>query len=177
MKPEDGRDSYFFDLDGTLARDNVSGYPDKIGPPVQRMLNLAKRYKQQGKRVVIFTARASYPDEIPKIKAWARKHGLGDVPVTNKKTPDAKVIFDDKAVSVEANTGKITGKPRRSNMDTPIRDEALPETTGGTTCPKCGAKLELKAVEPAAPAMTKPSFGGGGAAAGGAVDESALGKI
>ena len=90
------------------------------------------------------------------------------MPVTNKKTPDAKVFYDDKAKQVQKNTGRIIGT--KGNME-PTLNTPKPEPTmgdSGATCPKCGTKLKLVSAEPAIP--VRPPM----APPGGAMDESSL---
>lgn len=96
------------DLDGTLAF-HLSGKfnPKVIGKPITAMLKRVREWMDQGEIVKIFTARASNPKNIPPVKKWLKQHGLGKLQVTNLKTPDIKHIWDDRAVSVQENTGKV----------------------------------------------------------------------
>lgn len=95
------------DLDGTLAFDYEGEFcPDKIGDPVPSMEKKVKEWISKGIRVVIFTARAHDPKNLPPIKKWLEKHGFGDLEVTNVKTPDIQIIYDDKARRVLKNSGK-----------------------------------------------------------------------
>ena len=100
-------ESIAVDLDGTLAMDYEGEYdPEFIGEPVPIMLARTKRWIANGQTVKIFTARASDPDHIPPIARWLEKHGIGGLEITNRKTPDIKAIWDDKAISVIPNTGE-----------------------------------------------------------------------
>jgi len=98
------------DLDGTLAY-----YGDKekkdhsIGAPIQSMVNRIKYFINTGYEVVIFTARAVYPSSEEKIMYWLGQHGLPKMRITNIKDPMMVLFFDDRAVPVEQNTGKILG--------------------------------------------------------------------
>jgi len=95
------------DLDGTLAN-HTSWKGDKhIGEPVPEMMNRVKQWIKQGKIVKIFTARASTAKAIPYIKAWLEKHGIGQLEITNIKDPGMIQLWDDRAVRVQKNTGKI----------------------------------------------------------------------
>jgi len=55
------------------------------------------------------TARADKPHFIPPIKKWLEKHGIGNLKITNQKDMDMIVLFDDRAVQVIPNTGKLVG--------------------------------------------------------------------
>lgn len=93
------------DLDGTLAEYfNTWGAP--IGKPVLKMLTRIYEWKAAGKRVVIFTARAEVPEQIPIVRAWLEPLGLGDMEITNRKTLDIIEFWDDRAVQVIPNTGE-----------------------------------------------------------------------
>lgn len=98
------------DLDGTLAEWTEKGYePTKIGPPVPAMMKRVKEWIARGDEVTIFTARLADAGSFPAIKAWLRENGLPDLPVTNKKLKDFEQYWDDRAVAVQTNTGKILG--------------------------------------------------------------------
>ena len=95
------------DLDGTLAHyEGWNGFDD-IGEPILPMLSRVKHWITKGIRVIIFTARATEPNNIPPIKEWLKKNGLPDLEITCVKKPEMKLIFDDRAIQVEKNTGKI----------------------------------------------------------------------
>lgn len=95
------------DLDGTLAEIVKGQYKSKvIGKPIPKMIDRVKSKLEAGKKVVIFTARASDPDEIKAIKAWCREH-IGQVlPVTNIKKPEFIEFWDDRAVPIKRDTGE-----------------------------------------------------------------------
>lgn len=93
------------DLDGTLAEyHNTWGAP--IGKPIFKMLTRIYKWKAEGKRVVIFTARAEVPEQIPIVKAWLEPLGLEDLEITNRKTLDIVEFWDDRAIQVIPNTGE-----------------------------------------------------------------------
>ena len=102
------------DLDGTLAVWGVEGTPGNgfIGPPVPLMLVRVNQWLAAGRRVKIYTARANYPYQIPLIKVWLEKHGIGGLEITCSKDWDMDVLYDDRAVQVEENTGRLIGDPR-----------------------------------------------------------------
>lgn len=98
------------DLDKTLAfQDKFRGH-EHIGKPIPEMLQRVKDWIKEGTKVVIFTARAHNPKNIPPIKAWLREHLGTDLPVTNIKRPEFGKIYDDRAVTIQANTGRIMTK-------------------------------------------------------------------
>jgi hypothetical protein len=96
------------DLDGTLAKYIDWRGIEHIGDPVPLMFERVKNWLKQGKTVKIFTARASDPKAVPYIKSWLQIHGLPDLEVTNCKDHDMVETWDDRAIPVEHNTGKIT---------------------------------------------------------------------
>lgn len=95
------------DLDGTLAVYEGWQGPEHIGDPVPLMLARVKRWLAQGREVRIFTARATDPEQIPAVKEWCRKHGLGELEVTCSKDYDMVALWDDRAVGVVKNEGTI----------------------------------------------------------------------
>lgn len=99
------------DLDGSLAEySGVWGAP--IGKPVLPMLVKIYELRAQGKKVVLFTARAEEPSLIPEIKAWLEPLGLADMEITNKKSLDMVTFYDDRAIQLIPNTGeRADGKP------------------------------------------------------------------
>jgi hypothetical protein len=104
------------DLDKTLAYAEKGatakyGYdPYHIGKPIREMVDTVIKWLQDGDEVIIFTARDV---DSPKIKSmiqeWSEQHIGKILEVTNKKLPDVDYFYDDKAVTVEINTGRILG--------------------------------------------------------------------
>lgn len=93
------------DLDGTLA--HYEGWNDgTIGEPVPLMLERVKTWISQDREVKIFTARASQPEEIEKVKEWLAEHGLPALEVTNVKDFAMIELWDDRAIQVIPNTGQ-----------------------------------------------------------------------
>jgi hypothetical protein len=84
------------------------------------MVERVKRWLSEGKTVKIFTARISNlpsdqvtADTVAAIRHWCFKH-IGQVlDVTNIKDMHMVELYDDRAVQVEENTGKIIGYSRR----------------------------------------------------------------
>lgn len=95
------------DLDGTLAKYNGYKGAAHIGEPVPAMAARVRRWVGRGKRVKIFTARADDEKSVNAIKKWLKDNELPDLEVTNLKDEKMIEFWDDKAVAVEKNTGKI----------------------------------------------------------------------
>jgi len=99
------------DLDGTLAQqpEDKNYVPDHIGKPVKVMLDRVKEWVKDGKKVKIFTARADDEVAVNAIKKWLKKQDpeLADLEVTNLKDCGMTELWDDRAIAVEKNTGKV----------------------------------------------------------------------
>lgn len=105
-----------FDLDGTLAKyDGWKGI-EHIGEPVDTMVIIAKMLHRIGKKIKVLTARVAPRDDgeggdkaKKYVEAWCKKN-LGFVPeITYEKDASMAALFDDRAVAVEQNTGKVLG--------------------------------------------------------------------
>ena len=102
-----------FDLDKTLAYYNGVFVSHKlIGEPIPAMIAVLKRHLASGHTCKIFTARAdeTYPDHdevITIIQDWTEKHVGKRLEVTNRKDRHMWLLYDDRAVQVEPNTGRI----------------------------------------------------------------------
>lgn len=98
------------DLDGTLAHYDGWVSIEHIGEPIPLMVNRVLEWIEDGRDVRIFTARAAHdPDgnAVGAIEDWCEKY-LGKVlPVTNKKDYEMIELWDDRAIAVEHNTGRI----------------------------------------------------------------------
>jgi len=108
------------DLDGTLAQElSDSMDPDRIGQPVEAMMQRVRRWVADGQTVKIFTARASVPRQIELVKQWLKKHDLPDLEVTNAKDFKMIELWDDRAVQVARNSGQPTsGQPMITQTST-----------------------------------------------------------
>jgi hypothetical protein len=96
------------DFDRTLC--SYASYPEqglKFGEPIQPMVDLVKGKINAGEKVVIFTARAKYPEQIKLVGEWCKEHLGQKLEVTNIKRMTFTKIYDDLAVAVEPNTGKL----------------------------------------------------------------------
>ena len=107
------------DFDGTLAvfKCNWPDDPSATGEPITPMVELVKKWIAEGEDVRIFTARMDcyHPkfgrlqtlDVKAHIEAWCLKH-IGEVlPITNVKDYFCKAIYDDRAIQVEKDTGRL----------------------------------------------------------------------
>lgn len=100
------------DLDGTLAEYKEWVSIDHVGAPIPAMVNRVKRWLAQGREVRIFTARMSDTNrDIAAVRhvveLWCAEH-IGQVlPVTNVKDFGMIVLYDDRCVAVEKNTGAL----------------------------------------------------------------------
>lgn len=145
------------DLDGTLAEyDGFKGV-DVIGAPIPKMVNRVKRWLAAGKKVKIFTARASGKDSakaIKAIKAWCKEHIGEELEVTCEKDRHMEELWDDRAVRVKKNEGvrtasdKFEGSRKSLGKDQVdswlanfgIGPKYVPKVTPKKDCPKCGGK-------------------------------------
>ena len=107
------------DFDGTIAV--YHGWKGKyeLGDPIPAMVERVKRWIKHGYEVKIFTARISdgTPHEKAMVKVaiqeWCREHIGYSLDVTNIKDFNMIELYDDRAVQVEANTGKLIGSSSR----------------------------------------------------------------
>lgn len=100
------------DLDGTLAQADALSDASKIGAPVPRMVELARKLTREGYRIKIFTARAYDARQVAMVREWLRENGLPEFEVTNIKDFQMIRLYDDRAVQVIANTGEIVEPSR-----------------------------------------------------------------
>lgn len=107
------------DFDGTLATYEGPWKHDVLGAPIPAMVDRVKRWLKDGVEVRIFTARISHDgttqqmmwaeQSIGMIKEWCQKVFDTQLAVTNVKDYEMYRLYDDKAVAIEKNTGKILG--------------------------------------------------------------------
>jgi hypothetical protein len=115
------------DLDGCLAVYGGWKGPDHIGEPVPAMLARVKQWLAEGKDVRIFTARVAATghwvassqahddadfatDQVKTIQDWTERHLGVRLPVTATKDYGMEALYDDRAVQIEFNTGRIIGR-------------------------------------------------------------------
>lgn len=107
------------DLDGTLAHyEGFQGH-DLIGPPIQEMKDRVMRWHRADIKVKIFTARVGGYDkaEIARakhfIEKWLAENGFPPFEITCMKDYYMTELYDDRAVQVEFNTGRLLGVSTR----------------------------------------------------------------
>lgn len=105
------------DLDGTLARfDGWKGH-GHIGEPIAPMVDRVKAMLANGDEVRIFTARAfaglgdphAMAEISAPIDAWCERHLGTRLKITCIKDYEMALLYDDRAVQVEHNTGRPIG--------------------------------------------------------------------
>lgn len=98
------------DLDGTLAVYEGWKGETSIGEPVPAMVKRVRTWLAEGIEVRIVTARAAASrGEITFIERWCILHIGRILPVTDRKDFNMMALWDDRAVAVEKNTGRILG--------------------------------------------------------------------
>lgn len=91
------------DFDKTLATHRKG--QESLGRPIAPMVKRVKGMLSRGTDVRIFTAR---PKTVhPAISEWTKKHLGKRLPVTNTKRRDMYKFYDDKAISVKPNKGRV----------------------------------------------------------------------
>jgi hypothetical protein len=100
------------DLDGTLAHYDKWRGIEHIGDPIPAMAERVKQWIAEDREVKIFTARAHDVAAVVYIKKWLLRHGFGDLEVTATKNFQMVELWDDRAVEVEANTGRLVNPER-----------------------------------------------------------------
>lgn len=104
-----------FDLDGTLAEYHGWQGVEHIGPPIEPVCALLRQKVEAGEHVRIFTARVSEPDPVQlaaallAIHEWCQGVFGFVIPVTNVKDYGMRVLYDDRSIQVEHNTGRLVG--------------------------------------------------------------------
>jgi hypothetical protein len=102
------------DLDGTLAEYHGWTSMTHIGKPIMPMVDRVKKWLSEFREVRILTARVS-GDPITAgqarkaIREWCQEHLGQELKVTCVKDMGMLVLYDDRAVAVEENTGLIAG--------------------------------------------------------------------
>ncbi len=111
------------DLDGTLAHYEQWTSPAHIGAPIPAMVNRVKALLAAGTEVRIFTARVASSTNQQDV-AVAREaiakfcvDNFGKVlPVTAEKDFAMVSLFDDRCLSVEANTGRLLSRAQPTKV-------------------------------------------------------------
>lgn len=121
------------DLDGTLAHYGKFIGPTHIGEPIPLMVERVKAWLKSGVQVKIMTARVYAPaltdnvseDEFNRrnrdarrarmaIEEWCALHIGHTLEVTCTKDYGMLELYDDRAVQVEKNTGRLVGYTTRA---------------------------------------------------------------
>lgn len=115
------------DLDGTLARFKSWKGLKHVGRPVPLMLARIHRWLAAGYQVKIVTARATLPESLPPIEKWLRKQGLEGLEITNRVDMDMVELWDDRAVHIQPNSGRLSRSPSvLARPRAPLLEEAFP---------------------------------------------------
>lgn len=110
------------DLDGTLAHYDGWRGPEHIGSPVAPMVERVKLWLYEGREVRVMTARVyADPNDAARlaqvevvrdaIAAWCFDVFGCTLPVTCTKDYGMIVLYDDRCIQVEENTGRLIGSP------------------------------------------------------------------
>lgn len=96
------------DFDGTLAHNGEPGDetpfdPKRFGLPIMEMVTRVQWMILDGWKVRILTARLEHG----LIRQWCIRHIGVALEVTNMKDGDMLALFDDRAIRVERNTGRV----------------------------------------------------------------------
>lgn len=132
VKPQGPEGYILVDMDGTLATYNGWTKWNEFGEPIPLMVERVKGWLAEGKDVRVFTARVPLPqDENDKhrcrhtgelwtgvdmkfaIALWCEKHIGQRLRSQCYKDLNAIEIWDDRAVGVEANTGRTLADAAR----------------------------------------------------------------
>jgi hypothetical protein len=93
------------DFDGTLATYDHYRGDDHVGQPVEPIVRLVRKFLHDGVEVRLFTARKPHPV----LRKWMKEHLGQMLPITNVKDPGMIAMYDDRAINVQRNTGKLSG--------------------------------------------------------------------
>lgn len=86
---------YAFDFDGTLCKE---AFPS-IGKPNKSVINLAKKVKFQGHRIILWTCRSG--DKLEEAIAWCREQGL-EFDAVNQNLPEILELFGSDSRKITA---------------------------------------------------------------------------
>lgn len=116
------------DFDGTLA--TYDNDVTKLGEPIAPMVDRVKAWLAKGQKVKIFTARVGNSglssdagtdndewcaQQRVMIQEWCKDHIGQELEVTATKDFMMLELWDDRAIQVEMNTGKVVGYSTRGN--------------------------------------------------------------
>ena len=104
------------DLDGTLAEwDDRTSTINLVGKPIPAMVRRVRAWLKKGIKVKIVTARAETPGQRQLIEKWLYEAGLPRLEITDRKDWRMLWLYDDRAIQVERNTGRLLGTRRLKN--------------------------------------------------------------
>jgi len=104
------------DFDGTLCVYDKWRGPTHAGAPIPKMVKRIQKLIAEGKTVKIFTARVgklendtdeSVEEARKFVSDWTLKHIGTRLEVTNIKDQGMTLLYDDRAIQVLKNTGRI----------------------------------------------------------------------
>ena len=96
-----------FDFDGCLAHHESGSMA--LGEPIAPIVALVKQYLAAGYEVRIVTARAGSAHWTVPIQQWCVKHIGQMLTITDRKDYNMVLLYDDRAIAVEHNTGRTAG--------------------------------------------------------------------
>lgn len=94
------------DFDGTLA---TQGDLNHTGSPIEPMMQRVRQWLAEGREVRILSARGCLPEQTAIVQDWLERYGLPRLALTNVKDFSMDVLWDDRCVAVEPNTGRVLG--------------------------------------------------------------------
>lgn len=95
------------DWDGTICEYHGWLGPGLFGKPITLMVNRIREWLARGTVVKVVTARAVAPDDVVAIEEKCVELFGRKLPVTDRKDFRMRELWDDRAVRVEKNTGRI----------------------------------------------------------------------
>lgn len=113
------------DFDGTLHDRSTAVDLNNLGKPVPEMLSLVKQWLAEGMQVRLLTARVAdvqknMPEgmtiedfkshQIKILNEWCLQYIGQILPITCSKDAYMYRLYDDRAVAIERNTGRILGE-------------------------------------------------------------------
>lgn len=111
------------DLDSTIAFYPTGKDITHIGPPIEPMCARVRGWLEAGVTVKIMTARAGLREEDPDTwqkfwvnwVIWSTREFGTVLQVTDRKDFSMIELYDDRAVSIESNTGRILTEGREDD--------------------------------------------------------------
>jgi hypothetical protein len=105
------------DLDGTLAYYDKWRGMGHIGAPIAPMADKVREWLKSGVNIKVFTARVCSGQRKEDVNLfmciytnWCYQHFGQQIPVTSEKDFNMIMLYDDRCVQVECNTGRVIGE-------------------------------------------------------------------